>query len=102
MSKSSRDEEFGPKPPESSPAKEGRPTGARRGERARILFVLLPLVRGEVGPVEPGRDHGHLDGARHPVVAHVPEEDDRLGIRGLADDLGRLVDLEEGQVRDLP
>ena len=48
--------------------------------------------------VEAGRDHGDAHLVAERVVDHRTEDDVGVGVRGLADDLGRLVELEQTEV----
>src|SRR5438552_1536830 len=79
-----------------------------RDRRCRALdrsLLDLPLVHRLVAPlprpglVDPRRDHADLDVLTHAIVDHGPADDVRLGVRGGVDDLGRLVDLEQREVR---
>ena len=62
--------------------------GADRARRPRLL-----------AGIEPGGDDGHLHLVAHAVVDDGAEDDVRLRIGGLLDHLGRLVDLEQAEVR---
>src|SRR5215831_8838338 len=78
----------------SARAQEGRQLGVRLAARG--------LARRELGrrrttfhPAETGRDDGDPDLAGEPRVDRGAEDDVRLVRRGLTDDLGRLVHLDE-------
>src|SRR5581483_7847170 len=89
----------------------------RHGRRDRRLLVLrlgrtlgrarldLTLVHGLIDPpqrpglVEAGRDDADLHVALQPLVDDRAEDDVRLRVRRGVDDLRRLVDLEEREVR---
>ncbi|BFO20735.1 hypothetical protein SHKM778_71230 [Streptomyces sp. KM77-8] len=58
---------------------------------------VVPLG-GRLAAVEAGRDHGDPDLVAEGVVDHRAEDDVGLGVGGLADQLGRLVDLEQAEV----
>src|SRR5579875_445620 len=78
----------------------GGPGGAEVGGWAgslragrRALGQLL------VDAVEAGCDHRDPDHVAEAVVDDAPEDDVGVGVGGLMDDGGRLVDLEQGEVR---
>jgi hypothetical protein len=50
------------------------------------------------GVVEAGRDHGHPDLLGHVLVDAGAEDDVGVGVSGLADDLGGLGGLDQGEV----
>ena len=81
-------------------ARLGRALG-RLGRRLRGLGArggLLELARGDGLLVEAGRDDGDADLVAEGAVDDVAEDDVRLGVDGLADQVGGLGDLEEAEV----
>ena len=70
----------------------------RRDGGAGLLLELHALLLA-LRAVEARGDHGHADLVHHRVVDDGAEDDVRLGMRGGGHDLGRLVDLEQAEVR---
>src|SRR5215208_4367866 len=61
--------------------------------------LLAGLARTRTAVVEPGGDDGHADLVAERLVDDRAEDDVRVGVSGALDDLGRLVDLEQADVR---
>src|SRR3954447_11604307 len=81
---------------------DARPAGARglaltAPLDARLAHRLGERARGARLP-EAGRDDRHPDLVVELVVDHRPEDDVRVGVRGLGDRLGRLVALPQREV----
>src|SRR6266700_2436196 len=90
---------------------EEHPAGCGPGGRGLLARVVLvgrlgqryPLRLGRLvrrgAAVEPGGDHGDPDLVAQRVVDHGAEDDVGLRVRRVGDQLGRVVDLEQAQVR---
>src|SRR5438105_12966905 len=72
--------------------------GARRGGRSGLAHRRADLLLTLALAVEAGRDHRDLDLFLHLRVDRRAEDDLRILVGGLRDDLRGLVDLEDGQV----
>src|SRR5439155_15268316 len=68
-------------------------------ERLRAHVAGAPAVALALVPVEAGGDDGDTDFVAERVVDDGAEDDVGVRVRRLADDLGRLVDLEQPEVR---
>src|SRR5205814_9885207 len=76
-----------------------RVAGRRVGQRyVGHPLRLGRLVRGRAA-VEAGRDHGHPYLVAERVVDHRAEDDVGVRVRRVGDKLGRVVDLEQAEVR---
>src|SRR3954471_6545123 len=73
---------------------------ARSARLAVLLDRLLgPPLAAKAGGPEAGRDHGDAHLVTEGLVDNRTEDDVRVLVGGGRDDLGRLVDLEEADVR---
>ena len=70
-----------------------------RGHARLLLDLARPVEVALAARVEPGRDDRDLEVVAHALVDDRAEDDVRLLVGHLADDLRRLVDLEEAEAR---
>jgi len=74
--------------------------GAAPRRHTRPADLARGLPRRQLVPaVEAGGDHGDADFVAHGLVDDVAEDEVDVGVGDLLDDVGRLVDLEQSEVR---
>src|SRR5437879_11863201 len=69
------------------------------GAEAERVAAVARSARLALVAVEARGDDGEPDLVTERVVDHRAEDDVRVGMRGLTDDLGRLVELEQPEIR---
>ena len=71
---------------------------ARATIRTRLAALASPRDRAARTVVEAGADHGDAHVVAHALVDHRAEDDVRVRVGRVLDDLGRFVDLEQAEV----